>query len=151
MRYSVVENGTSVDRIMLWDASLPLVEVCVDLEGGLPKVSLVGDCGAGEVIEAQFKPVTHSPLNLRSAGLSLMRAQPQGWLVPAVANERFFVLIDPSHHYRLILELEGEDLRVTVQNLWEEAPLYAATMVSNPMPIPLHGARAAVHIAGAAR
>ncbi|MOA62981.1 hypothetical protein D3C78_1885610 [compost metagenome] len=71
--------------------------------------------------------------------------------MPAVASERFFVIIDPSHHYRLILELDDEELRVTVQNLWEEAPLYAATMASTPMPVPLLGAGAAVHFAGTAR
>lgn len=115
--YGVVERGTTADRLMLWGPDFPIIEVNAEDRTALPKVTLVGNTGMGQVVEATFEDALRLPFEVREEHRHAMMPQLHGWMMTVTEDCRSLILLDPSQRYQFQFVMEDKDLSIYLGDL----------------------------------
>jgi hypothetical protein len=111
-QYGVIGSGTTPDRLILWGAGFPVIELAVDADDELPRMTIVGDeiSGSGS-LEIEFSDTlavlsTNQPHQAYEEPLR----QAEGWQVGTAINGGCgLYVIDPAerYHFELIATDRG--------------------------------------------
>ncbi|NLC20909.1 MAG: hypothetical protein GX771_03230 [Halomonadaceae bacterium] len=118
--YSVVERGTTADRIMLWKPDFPIIEINVEPRLNLPKVALVDNTGLGQVVEAAFEDAPRLPLEVREAHRQALIPQLYDWMMTTTEDRRSLTLLDPSQRYQFQFVMDDNNLTIYLDDLHSE-------------------------------
>lgn len=100
-KYGVIGSGTTKERLILWGAGFPVIELDVE-SSDTPRMTIVGaDCEGGQIVEVDFAsalPISANPFPLQAYEEPLRESM--GWQVGIAINGGCgLYVIDPSDRY----------------------------------------------------
>lgn len=122
-KYGVIGSGTTPERLILWGAGYPVIELDVEDQAAPPRITLVGDeCSGGASMEIEFDDAMVVPAErelLQSYEEPLREAQ--GWQVgTAVNGGSGLYVVDPAARYQFELVANADGLTFYLRDATDE-------------------------------
>lgn len=110
-KYGAINSGTTREKLILWGAGFPVIELNVEDTQARPLVTIVGDeMSGGRTIEIDFADATTTATKHLCQAYEKPLRQAEGWQVgTAIEGGSGLYIIDPSerYHFELIATEQG--------------------------------------------
>jgi|GEM_PF-3910748 len=117
INYGVIGSGTSAERLILWGAGFPVIEVSVEGSSQEPLITLIGDESLEAPIEIDFTEAQLVSFDKHPAqDYEEPLREACGWRVGnAISGLPGMYVIDPSDRYSFELIVTEQSLRLSLR------------------------------------